>query len=193
MWHDFEARVTGIYAGGIARSAVVHRLRIISHLALSVFTFLTEKKHANRDSADVPPTLAAPVVVDEATAGGRLAASRSEAINDSLTPPTTEFSNERISSSRTSQNVGEKRGMIPPPRFNPCAYATEFPPGWRTVQLHSHVRARTREVNEVTRRWRDARDSFTRCIALRERQTKSPGYSFPRWNSNAMRETEISR
>lgn len=115
------------------------------------------------------------------TAGGRLAASRSEAINDSLTPPTTEFSNERISSSRTSQNVGEKRGMIPPPRFNPCAYATEFPPGWRTVQLHSHVRARTREVNEVTRRWRDARDSFTRCIALRERQTKSPGYPFPRW------------
>lgn len=74
MWHDFEARVTGIYAGGIARSAVVHRLRIISHLALSVFTFLTEKKHANRDSADVPPTLAAPVVVDEATAHGRWSA-----------------------------------------------------------------------------------------------------------------------
>lgn len=72
MWHDFEARVTGIYAGGIARSAVVHRLRIISHLALSVFTFLTEKKHANRDSADVP--LAAPVVVDEATAHGRWSA-----------------------------------------------------------------------------------------------------------------------
>lgn len=60
------------------------------------------------------------------------------------------------------------------PCFNPCAYATEFP-GYHEKRyncIRTYVLgARTREVNEVTRRWRDARDSFTRCIALHERQT----------------------
>lgn len=71
---------------GIAKSAVVHRLRIISHLALSVFTFLTEKKSWIEIQPMSRQHWLLQLPMRHGSAGGRLAASRSEAINVSLSP-----------------------------------------------------------------------------------------------------------